>query len=39
MEGRLGELAGFGGVSERARKLARETRDRMEVVERDARGQ
>lgn len=36
---RLGELAEFGGVSERARKLARETRDRMEVVESDAKGQ
>lgn len=36
---RLGELSAFGGVSERTRELAKETRDRMEVAERDARGQ
>lgn len=36
---RLGELSVFDGVSERTRKLAKETKDRMEVVERDARGQ
>lgn len=36
---RLGGLAAFDGVSERTRELAKETRDRMEVVERDARGQ